>query len=275
MSLPPLPPPPPGAPQGGYDAARPARRRGRTWLVAAGAALVLVVAAVAGTAVLSDDGDDGAAGDGRTPTSDVTTSEATATPEPSDDPTGQPTEAEGAPEDLPALEASLPYELGPVCDSEATLAGGVPWSGEPADLRVLWLLEWPDLPGYNEYDLLGAEGEPWNVTTSPGSWGEPNAVLCTRVVPGTTEVRQRCEGTSREGEPLVWDVHTADLRFDLVEATTGEVIARGDPFPAADTLPVVGCAFPPINAVPGEVLPTVGLQPDLLIPLADAFVAGV
>lgn len=273
MSLPPLPPPPPGAPQGGYGAARPARRRGRTWWVASGAALVLVVGAVAGTAALrdgGDDSDDGAAGEGRTTSPGVS-----APTGPSDDPAEEPTDVETTAEDLPALEASLPYELGPVCDSEATLAGGVPWSGEPADLRVLWLLEWPDLPGYNEYDLLGAEGAPWNVTTSPGSWGEPNAVLCTRVVPGTTEVRQRCEGTSREGEPLVWDVHTADLRFDLVEATTGELIARGDPFPAADTLPVVGCAFPPINAVPGEVLPTVGLQPDLLIPLADAFVTGV
>lgn len=257
MSLPPLPPRPPG----------PGRR---PWVLAALAVLVLVVAAVAGTAALRGGDDEQVAGEdpGTTGTTSAGPSE------PSDEPSA-PTEEPSEPTDLPVLDGSFAWDLGPVCDREATLGGGEAWSGDPADLRVLWLLEWPDLEGYNEYDLLGAPGEAWNVETSPGSWGGPNAVLCTRVVPGTTEVRQRCEGTLVGGEPGTWDVYTMDLRFELVEATTGELIAQGEPFPAADTLPVVGCAFPPIHAVPGEVLPTVGLLADALVPRAGAFVTGL
>ncbi|MFW6774150.1 hypothetical protein ACOACO_07690 [Nocardioides sp. CPCC 205120] len=237
-------------------------------MLAAVAAVVLVVAAVAGTAALRGGGDDTAAPE---PSDDASTETTSPTDAPS---TGDTESTEEAADELPPLDGTLPDDLAPVCDREATLADGVPWSGEAADLRVLWLLEWPELPGYNRFDLLGAEGLPWNVQTAPGSWGGPNAVLCTRVVPGSAQVRQRCENTEARGVLLAWDVYTWDLQFELLEATTGEVIATGDPFSADETLPIVGCAFPPVNAVPGEVPATAGLLPDPLIPLADAFVRG-
>ncbi|HEY1133044.1 MAG TPA: hypothetical protein VGE77_00575 [Nocardioides sp.] len=208
-------------------------RRART-AGAVAAALVLTLAACSDG---SDGDDDGATGDD--PSESADPDEATSGAEPTDAATSDP------PEDLPQVDPEFGFTAGGVCRGESTIPAAQPYPGDPSGLSAMLLLEsmpFPDLATDEPYVPVSTS-YPWDAEPQ-ADLGNVNAIVCMTVVPESVEVRKVCDTpVYPELQPDAWEVWTGDYVVSVVDPTTAEVLAEGEPFSSADFLPVadVGC----------------------------------
>lgn len=157
--------------------------------------------------------------------------------EPSEDASSEP------PEDLPEVDPEFGFTAGGVCRGEATLAGTQPFPDDPSQLSALLLFEsmpFPDATTDEPYVPVSA-GFDWSLAGTDLT--DVNAVVCVAVVPESIEVRKKCtDPPYPDLQPDAWEQWTADYVVTVVDPTTAEVMAEGEPFASGDFIPGdVGC----------------------------------
>lgn len=162
--------------------------------------------------------------------------------------------ASDSPRDLETISDPFSLGLGPVCRLDAVLAGASPFPEDVDDLQaymVLEDLELPDTPAEvrGTYFSVGLERD-WAVAPDHRGWEGVNAVICVDVVPGSAYVRLDCRGPVPGGE-ATWRVWGSQMQVVVVDPTTAEVVAEGEPFDSDTLLPNLGCDEAPPGLAAG------------------------
>ncbi|WP_447645485.1 hypothetical protein [Nocardioides zeae] len=118
------------------------------------------------------------------------------------------------------------------------MAGTQPFPDDPSELAVEVLFEsmpFPDLETDEPYVPVGTAFD-WSAPLDQ-DYSAVNAIACVSVVPGSTEVVLECTAELPELQPDAWEVWRGDYVVSIVDPTTAEVVAEGEPFSSGDFLP--------------------------------------
>lgn len=205
-------------------------------------AVVLVVLLVVGVVVAVTLTRGGSSGDeaGGTPTGSPSTdgsADSDNSDEPDDSEEPEEVDTSAPPEGIEPGDIRSVYDLGEVCNREATIEGAQPFPaevGQLSDLKALTVLQQPyaDPPLRNRaewVDMPTVTPAEANAGDVPAGGAVVNAVVCISAVEGTAEVRRVCEGTGTYAGQA-WEVWSSDYVIRTIDPSSGAIVDESEPF---------------------------------------------
>lgn len=142
---------------------------------------------------------------------------------------------------LMSIDPSFSSGLADVCERRAVLERAQPFPDDPADLRVAITQEQLPYPTAEAYARVPID-RPW--AHRGESYDDLNGVVCVSIVPDSLTLRTGCFNQT-DADVVRWDVYGARWVVTVLDPTTGEVVAEGEPFDSTEVVGTPTCATPP------------------------------